>query len=70
MWHLDKCYVPGGLHNHLTHSTTNDKDLKLQSPAAKEYEHVTQSWTAQLHNMETVTVRLAEAVQKGHVRLN
>jgi len=49
MWHLDMCYVPGGLHNHLTHSTTNDKDLKLQTifpPAAKEYGHVTQSWTA------------------------
>jgi len=38
----------GGLRNHLTHSTTTDKDLKLQTfpPAAEEYWNVTQSWTA------------------------
>ena len=40
MWHLDIFYVLGGLHNHLTHSTTTDKDLKLQTtfpPAGKEF---------------------------------
>jgi len=45
---MDMCYVLGGLHNHLTHSTTTDKDLKLQttfSTAAKECGYVTQSWT-------------------------
>ena len=54
-WHKDnnvasgqQCCVLGGLHNHLTYSTTADKDLKLQTtspPAADGYGHVTQSRT-------------------------
>ena len=41
-----QCCVLGGLDNHLTYSTTADKDLKLQTtspPAADGYGHVTQS---------------------------